>query len=84
MADLYINTTHEGTKHSRGECFSISHIPTGGVINDLLPVVRLSFGNPGYSKCISTCWQLILQHCKLVINYHRLYLDISVSAFDHS
>ena len=62
----------------------ISHILTGGVrIIDLLPIPRFSFGKRGHSQCIMNCCQLILQHCKLFINYQCVYLDIS-SAFDHS
>ena len=37
MADLYISTTHEGMKHSSGECLSISHVLTGGVLIDTVP-----------------------------------------------
>ena len=40
----------------------------------LAVVARFSFGKLGHSKCISTCWQLILQHCKLIINYQHLII----------
>ena len=53
--------THEGTKCPRGECLSISHIPTGGVTIDLfLIIAKFSLGKPGYSKVHLDLWQMIL------------------------
>ena len=35
-----------GREGSEGECLQISHIPTVGVIIDLFPAARCSFGKP--------------------------------------
>ena len=65
--------TQEGHK---GDMLSISHITTGSVLIDLLPVGRLSFAKPSQQACsfpavLDWCsqhldlLQMMLQQCKL-------------------
>ena len=75
MADLWAQPTKVWS--SWGGSAYQSAIPRQEML--VLPVARFSFGKPVCSKCSLTCWQLNLQHYKLIMNYCRFYLDISVS-----